>query len=333
MIIVTGGAGLIGSAVVWELNRRGESDILLVDHLGKSNKWQNLVNLSYAHYMDKSEFLEKVANDTLPQRPRAIVHMGACSSTIEQDADYLMHNNTHYSNILCKYADKTGARMVHASSAATYGDGSQGFADEESKLSTLRPLNMYGYSKHLFDLWTVREKTINNMATLKFFNVYGPNEYHKGVMRSMVCKAFEEITQTGRIRLFKSNDSKYPDGGQMRDFIYVKDCAQAICWLLGNPHINGIFNLGTGKARSWNDLATAVFAAMNLPPAIDYVEMPENLRGQYQNYTEAPMQKLLMRGLNMNNWHSLEAGVKDYVQNYLMQTANSHLGNNWKQGL
>ena len=171
------------------------------------------------------------------------------------------------------------------------------------------------------------------MATLKFFNVYGPNEYHKGLMRSMVCKAFEEITQTGRIRLFKSNDSKYPDGGQMRDFIYVKDCAQAICWLLDNPQINGIFNLGTGKARSWNDLATAVFAAMNLPPAIDYVEMPENLRGQYQNYTEAPMQKLLMRGLNMNNWHSLEAGVKDYVQNYLMQPVNPHLGNSWEKGL
>lgn len=333
MIIVTGGAGLIGSAVVWELNRRGETDILIVDHLGKSNKWRNLVNLSYAHYLDKNDFLEKLASDTLPQRPRAIVHMGACSSTIEQDADYLMHNNTHYSDIVCKYADKIGARMVHASSAATYGNGSQGFADDEAMLSCLRPLNMYGYSKHLFDLWTVREKTINNMATLKFFNVYGPNEYHKNVMRSMVNKAFDEINQTGRIRLFKSNDPNYPDGGQMRDFIYVKDCAQAICWLLDNPQINGIFNLGTGKARSWNDLAAAVFAAMNLPLAIDYVDMPENLQGQYQNFTQAPMTKLLERGLNMSNWHSLEAGVKDYVQNYLMQTANSHLGNNWKQGL
>ena len=332
MIIVTGGAGLIGSAVVWELNRRGETDILIVDHLGKSNKWRNLLNLSYAGYMDKGEFLERVINDTLAHRPRAIVHMGACSSTIEQNADYLMQNNTHYSNILCQYADKTGVRMVHASSAATYGDGSQGFSDDESKLPSLRPLNMYGYSKHLFDLWTVREKSINNIATLKFFNVYGPNEDHKNVMRSMVSKAFEEINQTGRIRLFKSNHPNYPHGGQMRDFIYVKDCAQTICWLLDNPQINGIFNLGTGKARSWNDLAAAVFAAMNLPVAIDYVDMPENLQGQYQNYTQAPMDKLLGRGLNMGHWHSLEAGIKDYVQNYL-QSANPHLGNNKELGL
>ena len=333
MIIVTGGAGLIGSAVIWELNRLGERNILIVDHLGKGNKWRNLANLTYSDYMDRSFFLDLVRSDSLPQRPRAIVHMGACSSTTEQDADYLMSNNTHYSKVLCQYAIKAGIRMVHASSAATYGDGSRGFGDDETQLSGLRSMNMYGYSKHLFDLWTVREKNANRLATLKFFNVYGPNEYHKTGMRSMVSKAFEEIKQTGGIRLFKSNDPSYPNGGQMRDFIYVKDCAQAVCWLLQNPQVNGIFNLGTGKARTWNDLAAAVFAAMDLHPAIEYVEMPDNLKGQYQNFTQAPMEKLSARGLDMSNWHSLEAGVKDYVQNYLMNSHNPYLGNNPEAGL
>lgn len=333
MIIVTGGAGFIGSAVIWELNRRGENDILVVDRLGKESKWKNLVNLSYTNFMDRDHFLDLLRRDSLPQRPRAIVHMGACSSTTEADADYLMRNNVHYSQDVCHYAVKAGIRLIHASSAATYGDGANGFSDDDALLPKLRPLNMYGYSKHLFDLWVKREKMEQRVASLKFFNVYGPNEYHKGHMRSMVCKAYREILESGRIRLFKSSHPGFADGGQMRDFIYVKDCANTICWLLENSEICGIFNLGTGKARSWNDLAAAVFAAMDKPVLIDYVDMPENLFRQYQNFTEAKMNKFSGYGLSTHDFFRLEDGVKDYIQNYLMQENNFYLGNAPEKGL
>lgn len=333
MIIVTGGAGFIGSAVVWELNRRGDGNILVVDRLGNESKWKNLVNLSYCNFMDRERFLELLRRDSLPQRPRAIVHMGACSSTTEMNADYLMNNNVHYSQEVCHYAVKAGIRLVHASSAATYGDGANGFSDDEALLPRLRPLNMYGYSKHLFDLWAQRERLDQRMVALKFFNVYGPNEYHKGNMRSMVSKAYKEIKESGRIRLFKSNHPDFADGGQKRDFIYVKDCAKAVCWLLENTDICGVFNLGTGKARSWNDLAGAVFAAMNMPVKIDYVDMPENLSRQYQNFTEAKMDKLAARGLDAGNFFSLEDGVTDYVRNYLMREEAPYLGNDPERGL
>lgn len=326
MIIVTGGAGFIGSAIVWALNQKGEKDILIVDRLGNGDKWRNLVNLSFSAYLDKDDFLEMVRTNTLPHRPKTIVHMGACSSTTEKDADYLMHNNLHYSQELCRYAMKVGARFIYASSAATYGDGSQGFDDQEQDVPKLRPLNMYGFSKQLFDRWAIAENYLGHIVGLKFFNVYGPNEYHKNNMRSMVCKAYEEITQTGRIKLFKSNDPAYPDGGQMRDFIYVKDCAAAVLTLLENDKICGLFNLGTGTAKTWNDLAKAVFAALNQSPAIDYIDMPAELQGQYQNFTEAKMQKLTLAGLNLAAFHSLEDGVRDYVQNYLMQK-DRYLGN------
>ncbi|MBQ4133379.1 MAG: ADP-glyceromanno-heptose 6-epimerase [Desulfovibrionaceae bacterium] len=333
MIIVTGGAGFIGSAVVWELNRCGVTDILIVDRLGNEQKWKNLVNLSFSNFMDRGHFLEMLRRDSLPQRPSAIIHMGACSSTTETDADFLIQNNLHYSQEVCKYAVKAGIRMIHASSAATYGNGSQGFSDDLALLPALRPLNMYGYSKHLFDLWALRERMEPRIAALKFFNVYGPNEYHKNNMRSMVCKAYSEIESSGRIRLFKSNSAEYADGGQMRDFIYVKDCARTICWLLDKPEICGIFNLGTGRARSWNDLAGAVFSSMQLPVHIDYVDMPANLSRQYQNFTEAKMSKLIEHGLDMGSFHSLEEGVADYVQNYLMHPDNPYLGNNPETGL
>ena len=326
MIIVTGGAGFIGSAVVWELNRRGDGNILVVDRLGNESKWKNLVNLSYCNFMDRERFLELLRRDSLPQRPRAIVHMGACSSTTEMNADYLMNNNVHYSQEVCHYAVKAGIRLVHASSAATYGDGANGFSDDEALLPKLRPLNMYGYSKHLFDLWAQRERMDQRMVALKFFNVYGPNEYHKGNMRSMVSKAYKEIKESGRIRLFKSNHPDFADGGQMRDFIYVKDCAATILNLLENNKICGLFNLGTGAAKTWNDLANAVFAALGQAVAIDYMDMPTELQGQYQNFTQAKMEKLAAAGLNLASFHSLEDGVHDYVQNYLMRS-DPYLGN------
>ena len=326
MIIVTGGAGFIGSAIVWALNQAGEKDILVVDRLGSGDKWRNLVNLAFAAYLDKDDFLEMVRTNTLPHRPKAIVHMGACSSTTEKDADYLMRNNLHYSQELCRYAMKVGARFIYASSAATYGNGSQGFADCEEGVGALRPLNMYGFSKQLFDRWAIEENYMSHIVGLKFFNVYGPNEYHKNNMRSMVCKAYAEIKQTGRIKLFKSNDPAYPDGGQMRDFIYVKDCAATILNLLENNKICGLFNLGTGAAKTWNDLANAVFAALGQAVAIDYMDMPTELQGQYQNFTQAKMEKLAAAGLNLASFHSLEDGVHDYVQNYLMRS-DPYLGN------
>ena len=333
MIIVTGGAGFIGSAVVWELNRCGESDILIADRLGHGQKWKNLRNLAFSEFMDRENFLDLLRRDRLPQRPRAIIHMGACSSTTETDADFLLKNNLQYSQAVCEYAVRSGIRLIHASSAATYGDGSRGFSDELSVLPRLQPLNMYGYSKHLFDLWAVRKNLDGCIASLKFFNVYGPNEYHKGNMCSMICKAYSEIMESGQIRLFKSNSPVYADGEQLRDFIYVKDCARTIVWLLEHPEICGIFNLGTGRARTWNDLAAAVFSAMQLPLRINYTDMPESLSAQYQNFTEARMDRLTGYGLELDRFYTLEAGVNDYVRNYLMRQDDPYLGNNPDIGL
>jgi ADP-L-glycero-D-manno-heptose 6-epimerase len=317
MYIVTGGAGFIGSAVVWRMNREGVDDILIVDNLGVSEKWKNLVGLRYRAYMHRDAFLQHILAGGGSDRVEAVIHMGACSSTTERDADFLMRNNVAYSQTLCRYALDRDARYIHASSAATYGDGSRGFSDSEQRLSELRPLNRYGYSKHLFDVWAAREGLLPRLVCLKFFNVYGPNEYHKGEMRSMVCKAAGQITESGVLRLFASDRPEYPDGGQMRDFIYVKDCAEMIWWLLLHPEVNGIRNLGTGTARSWNDLAAAVFAAMDRPPAILYVDMPEQLRGGYQYFTEADMGWL--REMNVPaRFHSLEEGIRDYVRGYLL---------------
>jgi len=249
----------------------------------------------------------------------AIVHLGACSSTTETDAEYLMRNNFDYARAVARFALAQGARFVVASSAATYGDGSVGFDDDPAGLDALKPLNMYGYSKHLFDLWARREGLLGELASLKFFNVYGPNEYHKGDMRSVVCKAFKQIRETGRLKLFKSYRPEYPDGGQQRDFLYVKDAVAVMLWLLDHPEVNGIFNVGAGVARTWNDLAAAVFAAMDREPAVDYVDMPETLRGKYQYFTEAKMARLRGAGYG-TPFFSLEDGVADYVRQYLAAT-------------
>lgn len=316
MYIITGGAGFLGSALVWQLNQRGVDDILIVDNLGHSEKWKNLLGLRYVDYMNREAFMAAVRDRTLGFRVEAVVHLGACSSTTETDASFLMENNFHYSRDLCLFALEREARFIQASSAATYGDGSTGFDDGSRHVRKLRPLNMYGYSKHLFDLWALREGLLGRVACLKFFNVYGPNEYHKDSMRSVVCKAHAEIRETGRLRLFKSTSPDYADGGQMRDFVYVKDCVAVMDWLVQQPDVGGIFNVGTGHARSWNDLAHAVFAALGLPVAIDYVDMPEALRGKYQNYTEARMDRLLGWGCP-SCATSLEDGVEEYVRQYL----------------
>ncbi|MCR5256845.1 MAG: ADP-glyceromanno-heptose 6-epimerase [Desulfovibrio sp.] len=316
MYIVTGGAGFIGSAIVWRLNRAGIRDILVVDNLGTSEKWKNLVNRRYRAYMHRSEFLEQITTGAFREPVSAVIHMGACSSTTEKDADFLMSNNTAYAKAACRFALERGARFITASSAATYGDGSLGFSDDLDGIPRLRPLNMYGYSKQLVDLWLMDEGLVDKAASLKFFNVYGPNEYHKGSMKSVICKAFHEISETGRMRLFKSDHPDYPDGGQMRDFVYVKDCVETVWWLLQNPGVNGIFNVGTGKARTWNDLVQAVFAAMAREPVIDYVPMPDILKGKYQNFTQADMGWMRRRCCPVP-FTSLEEGIADYVGNYL----------------
>lgn len=316
MYVITGGAGFLGSAMLWQLNQRGVEDCIVVDNLARGEKWKNLVNRRYADYIHKDTFMDMVRRDAVPFAITAVIHLGACSATTELDADYLMENNFHYSRDLCVYALEKGARFINASSAATYGDGQRGFSASGEELFSLKPLNMYGYSKHLFDVWLLRQGLEGQVASLKFFNVYGPNEYHKADMRSVVCKAYEQITHTGILRLFRSTSADYVDGGQVRDFVYVKDCTALMDWLLLHPTRNGIHNVGTGKARSWNDLASAVFAAMGREACIEYTDMPAVLRGKYQNFTQADMAWLAPCACPIV-WHELEEGVQDYVRSYL----------------
>jgi len=324
MIVVTGGAGFIGSAFVWRLNQEGIDDIVIVDSLGTDAKWKNMVNLRFADYIHKDNFLRLICDDQVPFDVSAIVHMGACSSTTERDADYLWNNNYLYTKTLAVWALQRGIRYIYASSAATYGDGNQGFSDDHSKINELKPINMYGYSKQVFDLWALKNQVEDKIAGIKFFNVFGPNEYHKADMTSVIFKAFHQIKESGKVKLFKSYLPKYLDGGQLRDFVYIKDCIDVMWWLFNNPAANGIFNLGTGKARTWNDLIKAVFTAMGLKTNIEYIEMPESLRNQYQYFTEAKIDKLKAAGCPVK-FSSLEDSVRDYVVNHLQQ-ADQHLG-------
>ena len=323
MIVVTGGAGFIGSALIAQLNKRQVTDILVVDQLATDNKWKNLLNLSFADYVEKDDFLEMVVENKLSAPIEAVFHMGACSSTTETNASYLIKNNYEYTKLLAQWAVKAGIRFIYASSAATYGDGSEGFSDDEEKIDNLQPLNMYGYSKQLFDLWARRTGLLKKITGLKYFNVFGPNEYHKADMRSFILKAFEQIIAAGKVRLFRSHKSQYKDGQQLRDFIYIKDAVDMTLFFLDNPGIAGLFNIGTGNARSWNDLVTAVFAAMDKKPDIEYIDMPESIRNQYQYFTQADITKLKHAGYDKKPT-SLEDAITDYVQNYLQK--NGYLG-------
>ena len=327
MIIVTGGAGLIGSTVVWRLNQLGHEDIVIVDHLGTSDKWANLAPLRFKDYLEKEDLLPILAKgNSSPvgaQRVRAIIHLGACSSTTERDASYLIRNNFDYSKQLARFALENDVRFIYASSAATYGDGALGFGDDESQLTRLRPLNGYGYSKQLFDLWLQQHGMLDKVVGLKYFNVYGPNEQHKGEMRSVVLKAFEQVQATGGMTLFRSHRPEYGDGEQLRDFVYVKDAVEMTLFFLEHPEANGIFNIGTGQTRSWNDLARALFAALDRPAAISYIDMPEHIRPRYQYYTCADNAKLRAAGY-AGECTSLEEAVADYLKGYLLPGL--HLG-------
>lgn len=316
MIVLTGGAGFIGSCFLRKLNDEGFYDVIIVDRLGSTEKWKNLTGKRFKQYYHKDVFREKLKNGTFGASISAIVHFGACSSTTEDDADYLFDNNLQYSKDLADYAEKHGIKFIYASSAATYGDGSKGYSDDA--MHRLEPMNCYGYTKQLFDIW-VSDKGLDRVFTgLKFFNVFGPNEYHKGDMASMVYKSYLQIMRYGSVKLFKSNSDEYGDGEQKRDFIYVKDTVDVIWQIFEKENFAGIYNLGTGTAHSWNELVKAVFKALDLKPKIEYVEMPVILREKYQNFTEADMSKLKTSGINFKPM-SLEDSVGDYVKNHLIQ--------------
>lgn len=317
MIILTGGAGFIGSVMLEKLNREGETDIIVVDNLRKGDKWKNLVGKHYEDYMNKDDFPEYASQSDMTEL-EMIIHLGACSATTERDADYLMDNNYAYSKFMANLALEYDVPFIYAGSAATYGAGEYGYLDDDSIAEKLKPMNCYGYSKHAFDLWVLKNNLQERFVGLKFFNVFGPNEYSKGSMASMVYKSYRQVRDTRKIKLFKSNDPKFGDGDQRRDFIYVKDVVDVIWEFMLSPDITGIFNLGTGHDRSWNDLAESVFSAMDIDSCIEYIDMPEELHEQYQNYTVADMRKIRKAGIR-HEFTSLENAVRDYVQDYLMQ--------------
>ena len=317
-ILVTGGAGFIGSALVWELNRRGFENILITDRLGTDEKWRNLVPLKYADYLDADDLLQRVHDqpDSLG-KVELVLHLGACSATTERDSNYLMRNNVDYTMTLARWATARGARFVYASSAATYGDGAHGMDDKNSDLHPLRPLNMYGYSKHLFDLQAQRCGLLKQITGLKYFNVFGPNEDHKADMRSVVHKAYGQILATNQVQLFRSHRPDYRDGEQMRDFLYVKDAVRMTLHLASTPTATGLYNLGSGTPHSWVQLTNAIFAALGREPNIVFVDMPETLRAKYQYYTCADITKLRESGFQ-DALTPLAESVRDYVQGYLM---------------
>ncbi len=318
MIIVTGAAGFIGSCIAKELNLRGRKDIVAVDELERLSamKSENLASFSSLKAFDKKGFLDELESGELRQVD-LIIHMGACSSTTETDRNYLMDTNLEFSKKIFDWCAKRGCRLIYASSAATYGDGSSGYSDDLHRIGHLQPLNAYGESKKLFDDYVLSsQKKPPQWAGLKFFNVYGPNEYHKGEMASIVFHAYNQIKKTGKVRLFKSGHADYRDGEQKRDFVYVKDVVSFVLFLMENRHVNGIFNVGTGKARTFKDIVTAVFSALNLKPNIVYTGMPGNLKGKYQYFTEADISKLRAAGYAAP-FFTLEDGVRDYVLHYL----------------
>jgi len=313
--IVTGGAGFIGSNLVAALNSRGEKNIVIVDRLNHEAKRRNIAGLEFRSFEDKDEFRRRVLAGAA-DRADTVFHLGACSSTTETNEAYLMDNNTQYSMDLCRWCRGNGTRFIYASSAATYGDGSNGYSDDPRLIPTLRPLNLYGLSKQRFDMWVVEQGLLGEVAGLKYFNVYGPREDHKGDMRSVVNKAYAQVLEAGEITLFRSHRPGWRDGEQERDFVFVRDAVNVALHFHDNPGVGGIYNCGTGAARTWLDLARAVFDAMGVPPRIRFTDMPEVIRDKYQYHTCAETDRLRGAGYSAP-FTSIEDGVADYVRGYL----------------
>lgn len=311
-IIVTGAAGLIGSNLAAALNARGYRNLVAVDHRNHPGKEKNLRTLKFSDYFDKAEFRRRLATGAQPPAA-AIFHLGACSSTTETNEAYLDDNNLAYTRELCEWSLRVGARFIYASSAATYGDGNLGYSDDETRIPDLKPLNLYGLSKQKFDLWALQNGLLDRIAGIKYFNVFGPGEDHKGEMRSVVNKAFRQIAETGRLQLFKSYRPEYGDGLQERDFVYVKDAVAVTLFFLDHPRVSGIFNCGTGRTHTWLDLAHAVFKAMDREPVVDFIPMPESIRDKYQYYTLADIRKLRAAGF-AGAFTPLEDAVRKYAQ-------------------
>lgn len=316
--IVTGGAGFIGSAITWGLNQRGEKDILIVDSVDHAEKKHNVDALSFASLMPGDDFRKRLASGEFNRSGvKTVFHLGAISSTTEQDWKKFQHINVDFSKEVIEWCKNQHVRCIYASSGATYGDGRRGYRDDHSIFEELEPLNPYGKSKLMVDIWARDAGYLNEVVGVRYFNVFGPNEWHKGEMASVVQKKFSGAAAGKPVTLFKSYDTRYKDGDSKRDFIYVKDCVDATLFFLDHPNIAGIYNIGTGHARSWNDLVRALFHALGSPPAIEYVDMPEQLRGQYQYFTEADISKLAKAGYT-KNMASLEDTVADYVKNHLI---------------
>lgn len=321
MIIVTGGAGLIGSAIIWKLNQRNIKDILVVDQLRTDDRWKNLVPLNFADYINKNDLLCNLIQNKY-KKISCIIHMGACSSTTEKDVDYLMNVNYEYSKKLFHYCLDNNIKFVYASSCATYGDGSNGYDDQDVYIEKYRPLNPYGYSKQLFDLYVRKTNAFENAIGLKFSNVFGCNELHKKDMMSMVCKSYFQIKETGKVQLFKSYNENYKDGQQLRDFVYVKDAANMVVDAVFKPHTSGLFNVGSGESHSWNQLVKYVFYALKKDVNIQYIDMPQNIKQHYQYYTQAKTNKLKWRNVQVKTTPFKDA-IFDTIE-YLEQ--NKRLG-------
>jgi ADP-L-glycero-D-manno-heptose 6-epimerase len=314
-IIVTGGAGLIGSNLAAALNARGYKNLVIVDHLNHPGKKRNLSKIEYTDFMDKQDFRKRFTSGKQPTA-NAVFHLGACSSTTENNAEYLDDNNLAYTRELCQWSLDHQARFIYASSAATYGDGSRGYRDDETDIPNLVPLNLYGLSKQKFDLWALNNQLLDKIVGIKYFNVFGPGEAHKGDMRSVVNKAFNQISETGTLQLFRSHRPDYQDGMQERDFVYVNDAVAITLFFFDNPNVSGIFNAGTGRTHTWLDLAHAVFAALEREPNIEFVDMPLSLREKYQYYTLADIQKLRSAGFEAP-FQPLAESVADYAKKRL----------------
>jgi len=315
MIVITGSAGFIGSCLVSKFNSEGVSDLILVDDYSKVEKDKNSAGKKFKERIERTEFIEwfrKNAKDV-----DFVIHIGARTDTTEFNVELFNELNLNYTKALWNICTENNIPLIYASSAATYGLGEQGYTDDETKIPLLKPLNPYGDSKNDFDKWAITQKqTPPNWQGLKFFNVYGPNEYHKGRMASVIFHSFHQIKKTGKVKLFRSHNPNYTDGGQLRDFVYVKDVVNVIWFLYSKRPKNGIYNLGSGKARTFLDLAKATFKALNIEPNIEFIDTPLDIRDKYQYFTEADMRKLISVGYS-KPFTSLEQGVEDYVKNYL----------------